>query len=642
MSYYELFPLGALLINVFLFGFVIAMDRKSAVNRSFLIALIFLTGWQFCDFIGWHFNNFELSHFIVHFTTIFWVPGTVALLNFVYVFLEKPRDIFLKASFVLVAIVTVIGVSTNLIVDHAIQESWGYRPSTGILYLPALFITSSVPGGYMLWLLYDRFRNDTDDNRKKLSFLILTLVGIGLSLILIFNVLLSNILEINWIPQMGSTLSVFLPLSIFIAIARFNFLSVDVKNSARAIFKQLDEGVIILDTKGVIIEINKYLLSALGKTLEEVLGKTMGEVLPTHYSFEMNFTGEEVKITGGEGGQTFLVTQKNMYQAKIHVGKIILFSDITRVKENEKEIEKLNLQLKEKVSVTTRELNQAEKTLVENEYKQEIADLTSMTLHNVKNLLNSLKISAERSGDILTGTAVEGLKLANTMLRENMDAIGQFVSNDPRGKKLMEYYLVIEDNLKDEVTMTRKEINQVLEKVQAIENITYAQQGYTNSSGFEHFYLEEVLDDVMVMQENSILQHYLTIEKDYRNNEMVFGDKIKVMHVLINLFNNAKEALNETSKDKRMIRLSTMCTNETISLSVQDTGCGINPGDLDKMFTKGFTTKRDGHGYGLYSSKNYMEEMKGALQVTSKGVGRGSEFCIELPIVRAATKTVYS
>ncbi|MGL1935909.1 MAG: ATP-binding protein [Fibrobacterales bacterium] len=631
-----------MLINVFLFGFVIAMDRKSAVNRSFLIALIFLTGWQFCDFIGWHFNNFELSHFIVHFTTIFWVPGTVALLNFVYVFLEKPRDIFLKASFVLVAIVTVIGVSTNLIVDHAIQESWGYRPSTGILYLPALFITSSVPGGYMLWLLYDRFRNDTDDNRKKLSFLILTLVGIGLSLILIFNVLLSNILEINWIPQMGSTLSVFLPLSIFIAIARFNFLSVDVKNSARAIFKQLDEGVIILDTKGVIIEINKYLLSALGKTLEEVLGKTMGEVLPTHYSFEMNFTGEEVKITGGEGGQTFLVTQKNMYQAKIHVGKIILFSDITRVKENEKEIEKLNLQLKEKVSVTTRELNQAEKTLVENEYKQEIADLTSMTLHNVKNLLNSLKISAERSGDILTGTAVEGLKLANTMLRENMDAIGQFVSNDPRGKKLMEYYLVIEDNLKDEVTMTRKEINQVLEKVQAIENITYAQQGYTNSSGFEHFYLEEVLDDVMVMQENSILQHYLTIEKDYRNNEMVFGDKIKVMHVLINLFNNAKEALNETSKDKRMIRLSTMCTNETISLSVQDTGCGINPGDLDKMFTKGFTTKRDGHGYGLYSSKNYMEEMKGALQVTSKGVGRGSEFCIELPIVRAATKTVYS
>ncbi|MGL1901262.1 MAG: ATP-binding protein [Fibrobacterales bacterium] len=642
MFYYELFPLGALLISVFLFGFVIAMDRKSAVNRAFLIALVFLTGWQLCDFIGWHFNNFILSHFIVHFTTIFWVPATVALLNFVYVFLEKPRDRFLNVSFVLVAIVTTLGVSTNLIVDHAIQESWGYRPSTGPLYLPVLFITSSVPGGYMLWLLYDRFRHDTDDNRKKLSFLLLTLVGIGLALILIFNVLLSNILEINWIPQMGSTLSVFLPLSIFIAIARFNFLTVDVKNSARAIFKQLDEGVIILDTKGIIIETNQYLLSALGKKLEDLLGKTMSDILPTHYSFEMNFSGEEVVIGKGDDVQTFLVTQKNMFQAKINVGKIILFSDITRVKENEKEIEKLNLQLKEKVSVTTRELNQAEKTLVENEYKQEIADLTSMTLHNVKNLLNSLKISAERSGDILTGTAVEGLKLANTMLRDNMDTIELFVSEDPRGKKLMEYYLVIEENLKDEVKVTRKEIDQVLAKVQAIENITYAQQGYTNSSGFEHFYLEEVLDDVVVMQENSIFQHQLIIEKDYRNNEMVFGDKIKVMHVLINMFKNAKEALNETPEDDRVIRLSTECNREVICLAVQDAGCGISSDNLENMFTKGFTTKRDGHGYGLYSSKNYMEDMKGTLQVTSKGLGRGSTFRIELPIVRSGPKTMYS
>jgi signal transduction histidine kinase len=59
---------------------------------------------------------------------------------------------------------------------------------------------------------------------------------------------------------------------------------------------------------------------------------------------------------------------------------------------------------------------------------------------------------------------------------------------------------------------------------------------------------------------------------------------------------------------------------------------GIAPEHLPRLFTQGFTTKKEGHGFGLHISALAAEEMKGRLSCSSSGLGQGATFMLELPL----------
>ena len=58
---------------------------------------------------------------------------------------------------------------------------------------------------------------------------------------------------------------------------------------------------------------------------------------------------------------------------------------------------------------------------------------------------------------------------------------------------------------------------------------------------------------------------------------------------------------------------------------------GISKENLTKVFSHGYTTKKDGHGFGLHSSALAVKEMGGSLTAESKGAGKGATFTVELP-----------
>ena len=64
---------------------------------------------------------------------------------------------------------------------------------------------------------------------------------------------------------------------------------------------------------------------------------------------------------------------------------------------------------------------------------------------------------------------------------------------------------------------------------------------------------------------------------------------------------------------------------------MEDTGCGIPPENLSRIFTFGFTTRPGGHGFGLHASALAAAEMGGSLTAASDGVGRGARFTLDLP-----------
>jgi signal transduction histidine kinase len=69
-----------------------------------------------------------------------------------------------------------------------------------------------------------------------------------------------------------------------------------------------------------------------------------------------------------------------------------------------------------------------------------------------------------------------------------------------------------------------------------------------------------------------------------------------------------------------------------VMIAVIDTGVGIPPENLERIFNHGFTTRKDGHGFGLHSSALAAKELGGSLSAASAGRGRGATFTLTLPL----------
>lgn len=110
------------------------------------------------------------------------------------------------------------------------------------------------------------------------------------------------------------------------------------------------------------------------------------------------------------------------------------------------------------------------------------------------------------------------------------------------------------------------------------------------------------------------------------------SDKHRILQILINLIKNSVDALSAHDTENPYIRVGATSDKQTITFRVADNGIGIPEEKLSKIFQHGFTTKNNGHGFGLHSSANAATEMGGKLSVFSDGPGQGAAFELQLPL----------
>jgi signal transduction histidine kinase len=120
--------------------------------------------------------------------------------------------------------------------------------------------------------------------------------------------------------------------------------------------------------------------------------------------------------------------------------------------------------------------------------------------------------------------------------------------------------------------------------------------------------------------------------REYHEVPPITVEKHKAVQILVNLIRNARHACDDSgSKDKRMtVRVTN--GHGRVRVSVSDNGVGILAENLTRIFAHGFTTKPDGHGFGLHSGALAAKEMGGSLTVHSDGEGSGATFTLELPV----------
>jgi C4-dicarboxylate-specific signal transduction histidine kinase len=95
---------------------------------------------------------------------------------------------------------------------------------------------------------------------------------------------------------------------------------------------------------------------------------------------------------------------------------------------------------------------------------------------------------------------------------------------------------------------------------------------------------------------------------------LVFGDRVLIQQVLLNLILNAVEAMRSVADRPHLLGIRTESQNEGgVLVSVEDSGTGMNPAQMDQVFTPFYTTKSDGLGLGLSLSRSIIEDHGGRL-----------------------------
>ena len=280
------------------------------------------------------------------------------------------------------------------------------------------------------------------------------------------------------------------------------------------------------------------------------------------------------------------------------------------------------------------DLAEAQRRLIDLSRISGMAEVATGVLHNVGNVLNSVNVSGTIVADHLRALRVGQISELAQVLEDHKSELSDFVANDPRGQRIIPYMSNLSLHLEQERDQLGKEVAGLLQHVGHIKQIVAMQQTYARSSGvLETFALSGVMEDALGMTSSGMERHNIALNIQHEDLPPITTDRHKVLQILLNLIRNAKDAVKLSCQHDRQVKISLTRVNENrVSICVADNGVGIPPENLVRIFSHGFTTKKDGHGFGLHSGALAAKQLGGSLTAASDGPEMGATFTLELPI----------
>ncbi len=399
----------------------------------------------------------------------------------------------------------------------------------------------------------------------------------------------------------------------------------------RTLLDNSADNIYFKDAQSRFIKVSLSLAKTVGRnSTDEVLGRTDFD-FHTEESARQRFAEEqEIMRTGQpliakveeeiwlDGRKpTWCITSKLPLRNKDNeiVGTFGISKDITAMKESQAK------------------LDEAHKQLLEISRFAGMAEVATSVLHNVGNVLNSVNVSATLLGDQLRRTKASQVAKLAALFEQHQANLGEFVTNDPRGRMIPDYLKKLSDSLAEEQKAAKAEVEQLQKNVEHIKEIVAMQQAYARPSGvMETIGLVELVEDSLRINSGSLARHEVEVQCEFEIRPTITTDKHKVIQILINLIRNAEHACVEGRRTKKRITVRTTAGEGCVKIEVIDNGVGIRPENLTRIFQHGFTTRAHGHGFGLHSGALAAKELGGALRVSSDGPGRGAVFTLELPV----------
>ncbi|MBI5800130.1 MAG: HAMP domain-containing protein [Verrucomicrobia bacterium] len=320
------------------------------------------------------------------------------------------------------------------------------------------------------------------------------------------------------------------------------------------------------------------------------------------------------------------------------------------IQTRDRNLQEANLRLEERVEARTRELREqkdaaerAHRDLAETQRRlfeasrlAGMAQVATGILHNVGNVLNSVNVSANIVRDELAANPHLGLlDRTAALLRERGAEAPRFIAEDPRGRHVPGLIVEIGAGLQQCRADLTRELSSLSTNIDHIRQIVAVQQDYTKAGGLtQTFDPAELFADAQRIARASLQRHQVVIEQDYPpERPLLSTDRHLALQIVVNLVQNAIDAVKTRPAPDRRVTLRLTVAAGRVRLAVCDNGVGIAPEDIARLFQHGYTTRKDGHGFGLHSGALAAANLGGTLRAASDGRGLGATFTLELPLV---------
>jgi signal transduction histidine kinase len=279
-------------------------------------------------------------------------------------------------------------------------------------------------------------------------------------------------------------------------------------------------------------------------------------------------------------------------------GRISKFIEVSRdISDSKKAEEEMTRRLEKMVEDRTRELKETHSKLLHQDKMASLGKLSASVVHEINN-----PISGILSLVMLMNRIMEG----GTLQQKDMAQFSQYL-------KLME-------------TETRR-ISRIVSNMLAFSRHSKMEFGILN--------LNQLIEKTLFLNANLLKLHSIKLDQKFDPHlPDLMGSEDRLQQVFMNLISNAAEAL-ESRQGERILTIETQYLPQkaSIAVSVRDTGVGIPPENIPRLFEPFFSTKKKGKGVGLGLSVVYgiIQEHGGSIQVQSEA-GKWTTFSIELPL----------
>jgi two-component system, NtrC family, sensor kinase len=294
-----------------------------------------------------------------------------------------------------------------------------------------------------------------------------------------------------------------------------------------------------------------------------------------------------------------------------------------------RQVEVLNHEIRERTNAE-QALRENQNAMVRLSREAGMAEVAVGVLHNIGNVLTSINVSSDLLANRLAKTRRRPVTALQGVLT-NPTAELVFAAHAD-GRDLRDVIANVATTLATDFDESTRMLGIMQTGIAHLKQIVTSQQSLARTSRLsESFVLSDVLRDAMILA-RTICRQLTSIKEFPSDRTQVYADRSMAVQILLNLLINAQESIVARAPETPSIQLAIARVQEKqLAVSITDNGLGISAEKFVSIFTYGYTTKPNGHGFGLHNSANAARLMGGSLTVTSPGLGHGATFTLTLP-----------
>ncbi|WP_455198759.1 ATP-binding protein [Kaarinaea lacus] len=583
MNYYAFIPGIAVIFNVAITTYVLA-QRRTPVNRDYILLSSFFIGWIFFDAIHWNPINDDWVVPLLRFQSAFWIPVGFLLTKFTYTLLGKKKGATYYTIMAMAITTAALGVSTDLIVRDFAREYWGVLIVGGPLYVTTTILVTTVPFVYALTLIFLAMKKTRERNVRRQMAMIVTGSSLAAVASLSTLVILPEFFDIRPVPLHHVGIIIHLGFILY-AILKYRFMAIGIHDVANDLFSNVRDGVVVLNRQGDVLQANDAAHRLFNETSDKKIIRKVDQLIKDkQLSQRGEIDDHEISIEKNNDRIHLRISRYPVKQAEEEIGTIIFFHDVTRHKK-----------AAEKIQLINRDLAKARDHALE--ASQTKSRFLANISHELRTPLNAIIGYSE-------------LLIDDEEINTNENNIRDLKKIQSSGRHLLEL------------------ISQVLDlsKVEAGKMDIY----------IEDIDIPELMDTVVDILQPLVEKNHNQLLVSYpKDIGAINTDYTKLRQILFNLLSNATKFTRDGTI-KLEIRAFEEDNMEWLEFLVSDTGIGIEPRYINNLFDPfsqadpSTTRKFGGTGLGLNITHHFCELLGGNISVRSQP-NKGTTFIVNLP-----------